>query len=140
MNSGIKFKCCDMPEANEFTIHIFGALAQQQRQYISDKTKKGLAVAKEKGVKLGKPENMTTSGRAKGQQANKINARNRTSNKVATEIIMFRVGEKKESYLSVAKRLNELGLKTVRSKQYTAMTVSRLYKRYIQDQQQEQMI
>jgi DNA invertase Pin-like site-specific DNA recombinase len=31
MDSKVSFVCADMPDANEFTIHIFAALAQQER-------------------------------------------------------------------------------------------------------------
>ncbi|NCU32285.1 MAG: recombinase family protein [Candidatus Moranbacteria bacterium] len=128
MDSNIKFKCCDMPEANEFTIHIFGALAQQQRKYISDKTKQGLAIAKERGVKLGKIENLTAEGRSKGQQANKINAKNRAANMVATEIIKLRT-DLNESFSEIARILNNLRIKTVKGAKFYPITVSRLYHR-----------
>lgn len=55
MDSKIKFVCADMPEANEFTIHIFAALAQQERKMISDRTKAALKALKDKGIKLGGP-------------------------------------------------------------------------------------
>ena len=51
--SGVEFKVCDMPEADKFTIHIFAALAQKERELISERTKAGLAVRKRRGKKLG---------------------------------------------------------------------------------------
>lgn len=59
MDSGVKFLCCDLQEANEFTIHIFAVLAQQERKMISARTKAALAVKKEQGIKLGSPQNLT---------------------------------------------------------------------------------
>src|SRR5450631_1283695 len=53
-DSGIKFIACDMPTANEFTIHIFAALAQHERKVISQRTKDALKAARDSGVKLGK--------------------------------------------------------------------------------------
>ena len=32
MKNEVKFICCDMPEATELTIHIFGALAQWEKK------------------------------------------------------------------------------------------------------------
>lgn len=37
-----------MPQANEFTIHIFAALAQQERKMISERTKASLAAKRER--------------------------------------------------------------------------------------------
>jgi len=51
--SGIEFVCADMPEANSLTLHIFGAVAQHERELISKRTKDALAQAKLKGKKLG---------------------------------------------------------------------------------------
>ena len=52
MDTKVKFKAVDMPEADNFTIHIFAALAQKEREMISDRTKKALQQKKAQGVKL----------------------------------------------------------------------------------------
>lgn len=56
LESKVKFKCCDMPEADNFTIHIFAALAQKEREMISERTKAALKALKNRGVKLGNPK------------------------------------------------------------------------------------
>ena len=56
MERKVDFVCCDMPEANRLTIHIIAAMAEHERNMISDRTKRGLAAAKERGVKLGGPK------------------------------------------------------------------------------------
>ena len=53
MESEVEFICADMPEADKFTIHIFAALAQKEREMISVRIKNSLKQAKERGVKLG---------------------------------------------------------------------------------------
>jgi DNA invertase Pin-like site-specific DNA recombinase len=55
MDGKVDFVCCDMPQANRLTIHVLAAVAEHEREMISDRTKAGLAAAKARGVKLGGP-------------------------------------------------------------------------------------
>ena len=50
---GLEFKVACMPNADKFQLHIYAALAEQEREFISQRTKAGLARAKERGVQLG---------------------------------------------------------------------------------------
>ena len=54
-NSGVDFVCCDCPNADKFTVGILALVAQRERELISERTRLGLAAAKNKGVKLGTP-------------------------------------------------------------------------------------
>ena len=56
LKSKVKFICCDMPEANEFTIHILSAVAVHERKMTAERTKNALAQLKAQGKKLGAPE------------------------------------------------------------------------------------
>lgn len=47
------FKVAQMPYADKFQLHIYAALAEQERDFISQRTKAALAVKKAQGVKLG---------------------------------------------------------------------------------------
>ena len=49
----IEFIACDNPSANNFTLHIMAAVAEQEALLISKRTKAALAAAKKRGVKLG---------------------------------------------------------------------------------------
>jgi DNA invertase Pin-like site-specific DNA recombinase len=51
--AGIKFICADNPTANELTIHILAAVAENELKMIRARTKAGLESAKLKGKKLG---------------------------------------------------------------------------------------
>ena len=55
MESNVDFVCCDFPEANRLTLHIFSAVAEHEREIISKRTKDALQVAKSRGVRLGNP-------------------------------------------------------------------------------------
>ena len=58
----IKFICCDMPEATPLTINLMGALAQWEREQISNRTKQALTQLKKKGKKLGSHNPKTKAG------------------------------------------------------------------------------
>lgn len=49
----VDVKVAMMPNADKFQLHIYAALAEQERDFISKRTKAALAEAKARGVKLG---------------------------------------------------------------------------------------
>ena len=65
----LNIKVAQIPNADHFQIHLFAALAQAEREFISSRTKAALAAAKERGVVLGNPNlsklNQQRSHRAK---------------------------------------------------------------------------
>src|SRR5262245_19223833 len=56
MEGKVDFVCCDMPQATRLTIHVLAAVAEHEREMIAQRTKAGLAAAKERGVVLGGPK------------------------------------------------------------------------------------
>lgn len=128
MDAGIEFLAVDMPSANNFTIHIFSALAEQEAKLISSRTKLALAELKKKGVKLGNPQNLTSEARAKGVNKIKENAMNNDRNRQAQSIIL-NCKEKKMSYRQIADYLNQLNFKTRHGNKFYAPTVLQLYNR-----------
>jgi DNA invertase Pin-like site-specific DNA recombinase len=53
MESGVEFAAVDMPQANKFVVHILAAVAEQEAEAISKRTKAALAAAKARGTRLG---------------------------------------------------------------------------------------
>jgi DNA invertase Pin-like site-specific DNA recombinase len=56
MDSGVEFVAVDNPHANKLTIHILAAVAEHEREAISERTKAALAAAKARGKRLGTPD------------------------------------------------------------------------------------
>jgi DNA invertase Pin-like site-specific DNA recombinase len=55
MNSDVEFVAVDMPSANRLTIHILAAVAEHEREMISQRTKAAPSAAKARGAELGNP-------------------------------------------------------------------------------------
>ncbi len=128
MDSCIDFVAVDMPTANNFTIHIFSALAEQEAKLISSRTRQALAELKKKGVTLGNPSNLNDEARSKGVQKIKENATNNDRNRQAQSVIIS-CKEKGMSYRQIAEYLNQLNFKTRYGNQFMAPTVHQLYTR-----------
>jgi DNA invertase Pin-like site-specific DNA recombinase len=55
MDAGVEFTAVDNPHANKLTVHILAAVAQHEREMISERTTAALQAAKARGVRLGNP-------------------------------------------------------------------------------------
>jgi DNA invertase Pin-like site-specific DNA recombinase len=72
MAQKVPFLIAEMPEADPFMLHIYAAVAQWERDKISQRTKAALAQAKMRGVKLGNPDpRALAKAQRAGQQANR---------------------------------------------------------------------
>lgn len=67
----LNFRVACMPTADKFQLHIYAALAEQEREFISARTKAGLAAAKARGVALGglRPNTITRNDAARDRAA-----------------------------------------------------------------------
>jgi DNA invertase Pin-like site-specific DNA recombinase len=131
----IDFVCADMPEANKFTVHILAAMAEYERELISDRTKKALAELKATGKKLGKIENLGGPKAIAGViAANRLRKHENYNNTAAASTIMI-MREAGNSLQQIADHLNKEkvnGKKIVTATgiegKWTPMQVSRLLK------------
>ena len=126
---GIKFQAVDMPDANTLTIGVMALMAQQEAEFISQRTKAGLQAAKLRGVKLGKPENLTKEHMEKGLQTRQRNARMNENNRKAYHFILPR-RESGVSFEKIADELNQEGYSTRKNKRFHATQVRTLYLRF----------
>lgn len=121
--SRVDFAVCDLPSCDSFTINIYGALAQREREMIASRTKAGLAAAKARGVKLGtnnlKPE-MVHEASAKGVVTIKQNASDFASK--VRPVIEAMQGQGM-SLRAIAGELESLGVKTARGGKWTPTAV-----------------
>jgi DNA invertase Pin-like site-specific DNA recombinase len=119
MESGVEFVAVDNPHANRLTVHILAAVAQHEREMISERTKAALAAAKRRGVRLGNPALGGVA--AKGTEATKLAAKQFTTNvlPVIREIQATGVA----SFAGIAAKLRERRIATARGGQWTHVQV-----------------
>lgn len=119
MERGVRLVVADMPNATDFQLHIFAALAQEERRLISERTRNALAEAKRRGVQLGK------HGRVLAAE------NNRKANLAAEELapIVRPLLQTRTSYSEIARRLNEQGVTSARGSRFYPETVRNLAKR-----------
>jgi DNA invertase Pin-like site-specific DNA recombinase len=94
-----------MPEANTLTIGLLAALAQHERELISERTKAALAAKKARGCILGSFQNLTKQATLKAAEARHRRALEDPANRRATELaLLYR--ERGLSYRGIAAKLN----------------------------------
>ena len=105
--------------ADSFMLHLYAALAEKERNLISERTKAALAVAKAKGVKLGNPN--IAAATVMGAEAIQANS-NAFAQKVAPHITAARANGC-GTYRAIAEALNAKGIATARGGKWAPMTV-----------------
>lgn len=127
MQSGVKFVAVDLPNIDNFSIHILAAVAEQEAELISTRTRAGLAAAKRRGVKLGKPENMSHAAQIKGARVKQDQAI--ADYKPLTGYIKTMRYDLNMSLPKIAARLEEEGHRTRTGKKFHPNTVKRILDR-----------
>jgi DNA invertase Pin-like site-specific DNA recombinase len=119
MESGVEFIAADMPFANKLTIHILAAVAEHEREMISERTKAALAAAKARGTQLGNPRLAEAQKRAR--ESLKANARRFAANVLPIIEEIERSGI--TSHNAIAAKLNERNVATARGGKWTHVQV-----------------
>jgi DNA invertase Pin-like site-specific DNA recombinase len=132
MKSNADFVVCDFPDANRLTIHIMAAVAESEREMISRRTIEALAAARERGVKLGNPENLGEESARKGREIGR-RVRIERSNQFAQARYedVRKLLDEGLSLNAIARRFNEEGILSARGKTgaWTATAVKNILNR-----------
>lgn len=78
LESDVEIIFCDFPQANRLILHIISSIAEYEANLISQRTRQSLKAKKERGVKLGKSENLMNKHNeavARSNQTNRIKAK-----------------------------------------------------------------
>jgi DNA invertase Pin-like site-specific DNA recombinase len=123
MESGVEFVAVDFPQANRLTVHILAAVAEHERELISQRTKAALQAAKARGVKLGNPNLKPGTDTTKATKA-----RQGKASAFAARVLPV-IQEIGGSYHQIAATLNERGIGTSRGGPWSATQVMRVVQR-----------
>ena len=105
-----------MPSADKFQLHIYAALAQQEREFISTRTKAALAEAKARGTKLG-------GARPNNQARHKAVKAMADQNALVVSQIIEDHRKAGKTYRYIAQQMNDLNISTAKNGKWYASTV-----------------
>jgi len=129
MSNRAEFIVTELGRQNDpFVLHLFAALAQKERQLISERTKAGLAVAKAQGVKLGTSRCPPTTQQLAAAGAAQSAIADEFAKFVRPHLIVA-MTEAGGNYERAAKTLNEGRQMSARSKLWERRSVSAAVKR-----------
>lgn len=120
---------CDIPNLDKFTLTLFMAIADRERELISIRTKQALDA---KRAQIGEWRNstFTNDARQKGQRRIIQKAKLNSNNKRAMELIAL-YKDKELTLQEIADKLNINGFRTSEGKLFQRTTVKRLWDRYV---------
>ncbi len=120
----VALRVAAMPHADKFQLHIYAALAEQEREFISIRTKQALAAAKGRGVQLG-------GNRGSLKVTN--DARRASADEFADKVwpLIEPMLDSGKSLRAVAVVLNDTDQPTANGGKWTATTVRNLKRRKV---------
>ncbi|MFM5353958.1 recombinase family protein [Aeromonas dhakensis] len=116
----IRIAC--LPFADNFQIHLYAALGQQEREFISQRTKAALQAAKARGVVL---------GGYKGDRETRVEATKAAADERAEALRAEFQEMRRNGYTlkRMAESLNNRGVKTARGSEFSITTCQRVIQR-----------
>ena len=121
-DKNLQFRVAQMPNADKFQLHIYSALAEQEREFISKRTKAALAEAKARGVVLGGLRDKTAERNKRRKQLSLERAEKLRG-------IVEPMKAAGCTYREIAEGLNSSCLRTERGCLYSPATVMSVLKR-----------
>jgi DNA invertase Pin-like site-specific DNA recombinase len=127
MESGVEFVAVDMPQANRFVVHILAAVAEQEAEAISKRTKAALAAAKARGTELG-GRRVSRERWAEIRLAASVARTAETDKRAADLLPVIRElqAQGATSLRQIAAGLNERNITTPRGGDFSAVQVQRV--------------
>jgi len=106
----------DMPQANRLTLHILAAVAEHEREMISQRTRAALAAAKARGIRLGNP-------RPDQAMASAMASQQATMFRASVAPLMQSLRARGETLRHIAFGLNSRGIQSANGKRWHASSV-----------------
>ena len=113
-------RVANLPNADNFQIHLFAALGQAEREFISQRTKSAMAAAKSKGQKFGNPNLI---------EMNKTRVRRAKTFAQGISHIILPLRNRGMTYQQIASTINSMGLKTTKGCDFHPIQVKRIVDR-----------
>ena len=118
----VKLRVASMPYADKFQLHVYAALAEQEREFISQRTKAALASAKARGKVLG-------GIRPGTEQRNEVRRQIAETQAQRLSAVVVPLRDQGASLREIAAALNGAGVQTARGGQWSAVQVQRVLAR-----------
>ena len=116
----VAVKVAQLPNADNFQLHLFGCLAAQEREFISTRTKAALQAAKAAGVQLGNP---------KLAEINKTRQRQARHFADQHSSLVWSLHSKGKSHREICSVLNDAGMTTRGGGIFYPVTITRILRR-----------
>lgn len=133
LESDVEITFCDFPQANRLILHIISSIAEYEANLISQRTRQSLKAKKERGVKLGKSENlmkMHDEAIRHSNQTNRAKAQNNANNMRAVALLRSMLKEGL-SISQMTNQLNAQGFVSSKGCKFQIVQVQRLIQRYM---------
>lgn len=130
-DSGVPVVAADRPNAGNLEVGMLALFAENEAAAISQRTREALAAAKARGVKLGRPENLTDDARAKGRAVAAERIATKTDQRTADLLPL--IAEIRDAGITsargIARELDARNVPTARGGKWTAVQVGALLSR-----------
>lgn len=130
MHEGVEFVVAENPQMSHLTVHIMAAVAEHERQAISERTKAALAAAMRRGVRLGGDRGGLTKATRRNGTAISVAVRADKAKRIAQDLlaVINRIrGQGIRSAKAIARALNADNTPTPSGKgRWQATTVQRV--------------